>query len=206
MDIILTYIVPAATLIIALVSLCISIKVYRRDTPQISIEIDNPKYDCYFAQVHAVGKGEKPIKARVAGINLILRNHSSADIQVFDAKLKIKRECYRLIPPTIDCWSGVAFLTRNEETGELEPDPIFYPLNYKEDGLTLPAVVKGYSSISKTTLFYHFPAGINRKVRATIFIKTAVGVAKKHVWLLAYNNNLLAADWEDYQQYQKSCE
>ena len=206
MDIILTYIIPSTTLIIALVSLFISLKAYHRDTPQISIEINNAKFDCYFGQVHAVGKDGKPIKARIAGVNLVLRNHSSADIQVFDARLKIKKEYYRLIPSTNDFWTAVAFLGKDEESGEFEPDPIFSPLNYEECGLKLPTIVNGYSSINKTALFYHFPAGIQRKVRATITIKTAVGVTKKRVWLVEYNNNLLRADWDDSLQYQRSCE
>lgn len=206
MDIILTYIVPSATLIIAIISLSVSIKVYRRDTPQISIEVDNPKYDCYFGQVHAIGNDEKPIKSRIAGVNLILRNHSSADIQLFDAKLKIKKEYHKLIPTTIDCWKSVGFLTLNEDSGKLEVDPVFAPMNYGENGLTLPTIISAYSSINKTALFYHFPAGIEGKTRATVVIKTAVGVAKKRVLLSEYQDNDLRADWEDYQQYRRSCE
>ena len=205
-SIVFTYLIPIATLIIAGISLGISLKVYYRDTPKIRIEIEDPKYDCYFGQVQACGEGKKPIKARIAGINGTLRNHSSANIQIIDAKLKINGEFYKLIPTSIDCWKSVDFLSLNEETGNLEPDFIYDGLNYAEVGFSLPIVIEGYSFAKGTMLFYHFPAHIKEETKATLYIKTAVGTTKKRVRMLEYHENNLRADWDDYQQYKNSCE
>jgi hypothetical protein len=51
MNCITTFILPIASTVIAIISLVLSVKRYLRDTPKLRIDIENPKYDCFFGDV-----------------------------------------------------------------------------------------------------------------------------------------------------------
>jgi len=198
----ITEIVAIASILIAGVSLYISIKVYYRDTPKLLVSIDKPEYECFFGNAHTEHDGTERI-SRISGIKLKLRNPSQFDIEVSDVKLQIKSVEYRLIPMNNPYWGNVTFLSRDYDTKELIPD-YNYSIAYAESGFLLPCVVKSYSVIDAVMLFYDFPQDISHSVSATLRIESAAGIIRKRVKLFEYKDTFQRQEMEEVDKSYNS--
>ena len=195
-----TQITAIVSAIIASVSLYVSIRVYRRDTPKIHIEISDPKYDCLFGKV-ALNFKEGLRFRRISCAKITLRNASSASIEVQSVTLKIKKDSFRLIPKDISCWNEVTFMNSDDDVKNINPNNY---IPYEERGVQVPCVIDGFHSLEGYVLFYSFPDYIKEKIRAQLIVKTAVGVVSKKVKLLEYNNTFENQEMEEIKQYYKS--
>ncbi len=188
--------------IIAIVSLIISIKVYRRDTPKLYIEIRDAEFDCFFCDA-IPNTDHSAMKQRVSGVKVLLRNTSSADIEVQSAAIKIKKELFRYIPNDIPFWEDIAFVSSSENNRDVDPN---FTLPYQDFGMHFPCIVKGFSASEGYILFFNFPADIKEKVRAQIILRTAVGTIKKNTVLREYNHTFERQEWKDVEQHFRSME
>lgn len=195
MDFLISCILPIVSTMVAVASICLSIKVYRRDTPKLEIEIAHPEYDCFFGDADAEDIFEKIHEHHISGVRFTLRNNSSADIEVNDVALEMNSNMFRLIPNDNPYWDNIYFFTYDRDEQKMVPDYI-YGISYSKEGICLPLVVKSYTSFACCALFYSFPATIKGQVKATLHVKTAVGVRKKRVTLLEYNDTFGRQEWE----------
>ena len=183
----------------------VSIKVYRRDTPRMTIVIKKPKYDCFFGNVQIDVESNQHTH-RIGGVHCLLNNITPSDIEVIDAFLIIQREQYRIIPNNNPYWNSVSFLIPDyDNPSELIPDENYY-INYAANGLCLPCKIDAYSSFDGYVLFYNFPAKIKKQIPATLCIRTPMGITKKKLKLLEYDDTFAKQEWEDFKQYEKSLE
>jgi len=188
---------------VALIALYISYRVYKRDTPKLRIQIDNPKYDCFFGN-SITEKHEGLHVNRISGARIKLNNNSKVDIEINNITLKIKKEIYRLIPKDNDYWEVVHFLNYNiHEIENFDPN---YGIDYCNEGIEIPCKINSYSCLSFVALFYHFPLSIKKKIKGKLIINTAVGKFIKKINLYEYNDTFFNLEWEDVKQYQKSKE
>lgn len=187
----------------AAVSIILSVKAYRRDTPSVKIDIDSEKFDCFFGDASNNLDEARGHTNRISGVFLTLRNDSSADIEVTDLKLKVGKEYYNLIDKDNKYWNDVAFLVTDPETGKREPDAI-YSIAYSCAGFETPRILEAYRSFTGYALFYNFPAKISGKIKATLVVKTAVGTAKKRITLYEYDDTFAKKEWEEIEQFQRS--
>ncbi len=195
-------VISTISIIIAAVSLYISIKVYRRDTPKLRVEIRNPKYDCFFGDVQTEYNNHIS-KNRISGVCFWLRNGSSANIEVSNVDLIIQGEIFRLISNDNPYWDTVEFLTFDHEENKVVPD-CNYAINYAEFGIKLPCIIKAYSCLSYVALFHDFPAKITHSTYALLKVKTAVGVIQKKFKLYEYNDTFAKQEWEEVEQHFRS--
>lgn len=186
--------------VIAIVSLAISIKVYFRDTPKLRVEIQDPKYDCFFGNT-ILENDDKPRNSRISGVRMRIRNASSADIEIQDILLRIGKELYHIIPNDIGCWREVAFATTKYEEQIVDYN---YSISYSVLGIHVPETVKRFSFLEGYALFYNFPASIDRETKAQIIVQTAVGTVKKRIVLKEYDETFERQEWKDVEQYFKS--
>ncbi len=193
-------ITAAISAIIAVISLIVSIKVYRRDTPRLRIEILHPKYDCFFG-IAVVERNEELKRHRISGLRIQLRNSSSANIEVQSIQLKIKNELFRIVPNDNLYWDSATFVTEGQSEQKIDFN---YSINYNDSGIHLPCAVKGYSCVEGYVLFYHFPANIRDKTTAQLIVQTAVGVVNKRVTLREYNQTFEKQEMKDVDQYYRS--
>lgn len=203
MDFVISYILPIISAIIATASIVLSVKVYRRDMPKLQIDIDNPKYDCFFGNAATEDESEKLHEDRISGVRFTLRNNSAADIEVTGVALEIKSEMFRLILNDNPYWDAVYFFTYDPDEKKMVPDWNNY-IPYAEKGIHLPLIINSYTTFTGYALFYHFPASITGQVNAIIHVKTAIGVVKKRISLLEYNDTFSNQEWEDVEQYFRS--
>lgn len=201
----LTNVIAIASILIAAASLWVSIKVYRRDTPRLTIQIPEPKFDCFFGNVQNNYNSNEHID-RVCGVHCLLNNIAQYDIEVVDAFLIIQREKYRIISNDNHYWENVAFLVADYDNPNMCIPDENHCINYAENGLCLPFKIKAYSSFDGYMLFYNFPAKIKKQVPATLCIRTPMGVTKKKLKLLEYDDTFAKQEWEEVQQYYKSLE
>lgn len=199
MDFVISYILPIISAIIATASIVLSVKVYRRDMPKLQIDIDNPKYDCFFGDVATEDKSESLHENRISGVRFTLRNNSSADIEVNGIALEINSEMFRLIPSNNPYWGIVYFYTYDSDERKMVPD-YTYGISYSGEGICLPLMVRSYTSFSCCALFYSFPTTITGQVNAILHVKTAIGVRKKKITLLEYDNTFGRQEWEEVEQ------
>ena len=167
--------------------------------PKLLIDIENPQYDCFFGDVAAEDNSEKIHEHRISGVRFALRNNSSADIEVNAVALEINSEMFRLIPSSNPYWDSVYFFTYDQNEQKRVPD-YTYGISYSSEGICLPLVVKSYTSFSCCALFYSFPATIKGQVKATLHVKTAIGVRKKKITLLEYDDTFGRQEWEEVEQ------
>lgn len=203
MNCITTFILPIASTVIAIISLVLSVKRYLRDTPKLRIDIENPEYDCFFGDVCTENEQKRTYKNRISGIRFTLRNNSAANIEVSEIALKIRSEMFQIIPPDNPFWDTVNFFTYDSDEQKMIPDYL-YGISYSSEGFSLPIVMNSYTSSSGCALFYNFPASITGQATATIYVRTAIGVYKKKVRLLQYDNTFQRQEWENIEQYQNS--
>ena len=203
MDFVISYVLPIMSTIIAIASIVLSMKVYRRDMPKLHIDIDNPKYDCFFGDVTTEDESEEFHKNRISGVYFTLRNNSAMDIEVNGVSLKIKSEMFRLIPNDNPYWDDVYFFTYDPDEKKMIPD-WNHCISYAEHGVHLPLIIKGYTTFTGYALFYHFPANIMGHVNAVIHVKTAIGIVKRKITLLEYNDKFPKQEWEDVEQHLRS--
>lgn len=203
-----TEIIAIASILIAAVSLYLSIKVYHRDTPKLIVSIDKPEYECFFGNVHIEHEGREYIN-RISGIKLKLRNPSQYDIEVSDVNLRIKGIEYHLILKDNPYWNHVTFLAHGQDAKKLVPD-YNYSIAYGEHGFLPPYVVNKYSIIDTVILFYDFPQNITKTVTATLCIMTAVGIIKKTIKLIEYDDTFQRQEMEEvnksYDSFHKEYE
>lgn len=186
--------------IIAIVSLILSIKVYKRDTPKLHILISHPRYDCFFGDV-ILENNERLRRQRISGLRILLKNSSSSNIEVQSLVLRIKKESFRLIPNINPYWDNVTFITKTESGQEIN---FLYSIQYSDHGIQFPCIVGSYSFLEGYVLFYSFPTTINGKTHAQLIAQTAVGVVRKSVILREYNRTFEKQELEDVKQHYKS--
>ena len=203
MSYVISYILPVISVFVSVASIILSIKVYRRDTPKLQVDIENPKYDCFFGNVAVEDHSEQFHKNRICGVYFTLRNNSGVDIEVSGMALKIKSDTFRLIPNDISYWDNVYFFAYDADAKKMIID-LNSSISYTEMGVHLPLIVQSYRSFSGYALFYNFPVNIAGSVNATLYIKTAIGIYKKKVTLLEYNDTFQRQELEDIKQYQTS--
>ena len=203
MDILLSYVLPITSTLVAVVSIILSIMTYRREIPKIKIGIERPKYDCFFGVATREDNRGKLYESRISGVRFTIHNNSSVDIEVNDVFLIIGNERFRLISNDNPYWDLVCFFSYDHQANKVEFDGS-YAINYREEGINLPVTVLGYTTHSSCALFYHFPANISGKVNAKLYVKTAIGVRKKKIVLLQYNNTFQNKELEDAEQYSRS--
>lgn len=193
----------AISVAIATASLILSIKVYLRDMPKLRIDIENPQYDCFFGNVVTETDDGEVYERRISGVQLTLRNDSAADIEVSGITLKVNAESFRLIENNNPFWDEVYFLVYDSDEQKMVPD-YNYAIPYECWGIHLPLVVKSYTSYTGYALFYSFPSNIKNQIKATLCIKTAMGICKKKVKLLEYNDSFQRQEWEEIEQEFRS--
>lgn len=203
MSFVIAYILPIVSTAIAVVSIVLSVKAYRRDTPKLQIDIENPKYDCFFGDVSTENEQNHIHKNRISGIRFTLRNNSAANIEVNGIALKIRSEMFQIISPNNPFWDTVNFFTYDADEQKMIPDYL-YAISYSNEGFSLPLVINSYTSSSGCALFYNFPASITGRTTATLYVRTAIGVCKKKVRLLQYDNTFQREELEDVEQHQRS--
>ncbi len=205
MEISLSEYFSCLSLIISALALWISYKTYKRDTPTIEIDISNPKYDCFFGNVVTEGMTERTRKngSRVAGVYLIVRNNSSADIQITNIQLKVKGELFNPIVRGNKFWNEVAFFSLDKEKNEITPDWA-YSIDYNENAIPIPGVICSYTVIEGYCIFGQFPAKIKKKSHGTLILTTAIGKVKKKIRLYEYDDTLGRQDYENVKQYYRS--
>lgn len=182
--------------IIAASALIVSIRAYKRGVPKLKLEIEDPKYDCFFGDVRY-----KNIEARISGIRFILRNESSACIEIFGMELKVNNEFFRLIPADIEMWEEVSFLVDDSNEGRIED---YVSIPYLDEGIRIPLVIDGFHSYVGYALFHDFPARITGKVKAKVYIKTAVGTITKKIVLREYDNTFSEKEMMEVEQFIRS--
>jgi len=188
---------------VALIALYISYRVYKRDTPKLRIQIDNPKYDCFFGNSITEKHEERHVN-RISGARIKLNNNSKIDIEINNITLKIKKEIYRLIPKDNDYWEVVYFLNYNvDKIEDFDPN---YGIYYHNEGIEIPCKINAYSCLSFVALFYNFPFSIKEKIKGKLIINTAIGNIIKKINLYEYNDTFFNLEWEDVKQYKKSKE
>mgnify|MGYP000898172555 CR=1 FL=1 len=146
---------------------------------------------------------KRTYKSRISGIRFTLRNNSAANIEVNGISLKTRSEMFQIIPPNNPFWDTVNFFTYDSDEQKMIPDYL-YGISYSSEGFSLPIVMNSYTSSSGCALFYNFPASITGQAAATIYVRTAIGVYKKKVRLLQYDNTFQRQEWENIEQYQNS--
>ena len=193
--------ISIASIIIAFAALWVSVKAYKRDTPNLKVNIDNQKINCFFGDVETEHEQQFGY-GRIAGIRFRIINSSPVSIEIHSIVLKIKSEKYKLIDTDNAYWENVYFLSYDEEDKKV-PD-INYGIYYAVEGIKLPSIIEPYTTLPCVTLFYHFPKAITKKVKAKLIINTAIGEIKKRIELYEYNDTFSKDEFKDVQQFYKS--
>lgn len=180
------------TSVISLISLFISIKSYFISKPKLKISITDK--DCDIVYGNMCAKDDKPISNKVGCVNINIINDSPVDIEVKDIKIKINKDLHRLIPKKNPFWEFCYFYYM-EKNNEIVWDGC--GINYFYEGLSVPFKIKSYSIKSGVCLFYDFPNRINKKLKATIILFSAVGKIKKKLKFIIYNENYISSEMKD---------
>lgn len=191
----------AISALVAIISLIISIQSYYLRKPKLKIEIADKRSDCFFGKVIPEASTTGHVM-RISGAWVNIINNSPVALKINRVYLQINREKFRIISPQNSYWDATVFYFEDEE-GKLSTDGGI--IEYGEQGLRVPCKIEAYDTISGCLLFQNFPANIHEKCRATICMKTAIGVIKKRVKLVEYDRNF-EGEAVEIVQYLRSIE
>lgn len=189
-----TIIALIVTSILSVVSLIVSIRSYIIQKPKLRINITDK--DCDIVYGNMCIKDDKPLSNKVGCVNINIINDSPVDIEVKDIKIKINKDLHRLIPHKNPLWEFCYFYYMGKNN-EIVWDGC--GINYIYEGLSVPFKIKSYSIKSGVCLFYDFPNRINKKLKATIILFSAVGKIKKKLKFVIYNENYISSEMKDVQ-------
>ncbi len=197
------------SIIISFAALIISILAFRQKIPNIEIEIENEKTDCFYGATKVrEEKGVLQLSSYVVIANLKIKNKSLIPINISDIWLVYDDIRYDLADFNNEYWAEIELFFANEHSFDDEKETKLITdgsyIDYKRTGLRVPFNIDAYGVKKATCVFFHFPKLDLANTKAYIFIDTAKKTFKKKVILYKYNVDFDAGERNDIEKFENS--
>lgn len=191
------YFVTIVPIVISLVSLLISIKAIRQQTPKIKILIQ----DAFYGGTKVVNhNGADCLSHYVAGARMRIYNPSSSSVMIAEMSLVLAGTSYDLADCKNEYWSELVFyfVDGNEITSDGSC------VDYASSGISVPFLLGAHETKDVVCIFMSFPKSNNKIIRGEIGIDTAIGRIRKPIKLKLYDKSYSLKEWDDIDKFQRS--
>ncbi len=159
--------VTIVPIVISLVSLLISIKAIRQQTPKIKVLIQDAFYGATKVDSH---NGIDCLSHYVAGTRMRIYNPSSSSVMIAEISLVSSDTNYELADCKNEYWSEPVFYFVDDN--EITSDGSC--VDYAASGISVPFLLGAHETKDVVCIFMSFPKSNNKIIRAKIVIDTAI--------------------------------
>lgn len=186
-------------LVVSVISLFFSIKAIRRGEPNLKIRLMNQNTDAFYGATKLSKEGA--LTNYVACVRFRISNKSLTPVTISEISLQKNNETFELANKTAEYWRHVVFYFESDDK-EYNMNGTY--IDYENNGVTVPLVLKAYEAKDITCIFMDFPKSITPIIRAKLIVDTAAGVQHKNIDLCLYDEEFTHHEWVGMEQYFNS--